>query len=39
LFLGAAAGLAAEGNLAWAIVFAAAAIGTAAAVRAVAPGE
>ena len=39
LFLGAAAGLAAEGELVWAIVLAVAAIGTAAAVRAVARGE
>jgi hypothetical protein len=39
LFLGAAAGLGAEGDLTWAIVFAVAAIGIAAAVRAVAPGE
>ena len=39
LFLGAAVGLAAEGALAWAIVFAVVAIGVAAAVRAVAPGE
>jgi uncharacterized protein DUF2568 len=39
LFLAAAAALAAEGDLAWAIVFAVAAIGIAAAVRAVAPGE
>ena len=38
LFLGAAAGLAAEGALAWAVVFAVAAIGVAAAVRVVAPG-
>lgn len=38
LFLGAAAGLAAEGALAWAIVFAAGTIGIAAAVRAVAAG-
>ena len=39
LFLAAAAGLAAEGWLAWAIVFAVAAIGIAAAVRAAAPGD
>ncbi len=39
LFLGAAAGLAAEGWLAWAVVFAVAAIGIAVAVRLVAAGS
>ncbi|HEX7992798.1 MAG TPA: DUF2568 domain-containing protein [Streptosporangiaceae bacterium] len=39
LFLAAAAGLAVEGDLAWAVVFAVATIGIAAAVRAVAPGS
>ena len=39
LFLAATAALAAEGWLAWAIVFAVATIGIAAAVRAVAPGS
>ena len=39
LFLAAAAGLAAEGWLAWAIVFAVATIGVAAAVRVVAAGS
>jgi hypothetical protein len=38
LFLAAAAGLAAEGWLAWGVVFAVAAVGIAVAVRAVAPG-
>jgi hypothetical protein len=38
LFLAATAGLAAEGWLAWAIVFPLATVGIAAAVRAVAPG-
>jgi hypothetical protein len=38
LFLAVAAGLAAEGWLAWAIVFAVATIGIAAAVRPIAPG-
>jgi hypothetical protein len=39
LFLAAAAGLAAEGWLAWAIVFAVATVGVAAAVRVVAAGS
>ncbi|MGN6677542.1 MAG: YrdB family protein [Streptosporangiaceae bacterium] len=39
LFLAATAALAAEGSPAWAIVFAVATIGIAAAVRAVAPGS
>jgi uncharacterized protein DUF2568 len=39
LFLATAAGLAAEGWLVWAVVFAVATIGIAAAVRAVAPGS
>jgi hypothetical protein len=39
LFLAATAGLAAEGELAWAVVFAVVTIGIAAAVRAVAPGS
>jgi hypothetical protein len=38
LFLGATAGLAVQGWMAWAIVFAVVTIGIAAAVRAVAPG-